>query len=97
MTAQPNEEREMLMDAKLSKDAQQKINELLGQVLEPLDFASLIRVLPKIGEKKKWNAGWGRSGTCLIDVLYNVSIIYMNAPREPEGMAAVGNYLMKLL
>lgn len=88
---------DLIMYSVLSKDAQQKINELLGQVLEPLDFASLIRVLPKIGEKKKWNAGWGRSGTCLIDVLYNVSIIYMNAPREPEGMAAVENYLMKLL
>lgn len=61
------------------------------------NFAELVRVLPKIGEKKKWNAGWGRSGTCLIDVLYNVSIIYMNAPTEPEGMAAVETYLMKLL
>lgn len=97
----------------LSLEASKKVFEIVGEyeteefteeVREPWvvciprpNFAELIRVLPKIGEKKKWNAGWGRSGTCLIDVLYNVSIIYMNAPRESEGMAAVETYLMKLL
>jgi len=60
-------------------------------------FAELVRALPKIGEKMCWNSGFGRTGTCLIDVLYNMSIIYMNAPTEPEGMQAVEEYLLNLL
>jgi hypothetical protein len=61
------------------------------------NFPEMIRVLPKIGEKMCWNSGFGRTGTCLIDVLYNMSIIYMNAPTEPEGMQAVEEYLLNLL
>lgn len=67
------------------------------KIVPTYTFSELIRVLPKIGEKMCWNSGFGRTGTCLIDVLYNMSIIYMNAPTEPEGMQAVEDYLMRLL
>lgn len=82
------------MNSVLSKDAQQKINELLGQVLEPLDFASLIRVLSKIGEKRD---GYNDEEDWVTLAYVEVTRAYMGAPTEPEGMAAVETYLMKLL
>lgn len=55
-------------------------------------FSELVRVLPKIGEKKDW---WPHNDT---DVLAgHLARIYANAPTEPEGMAAVERYLMEIL
>lgn len=95
----------MSMATTLSKQAQEKIETLLGEKLEPLDFQSLIRVLPRIGEKKGWatrEAGrlaWvkGREQVHEIDVMISLTEKFMFASTEPEGMKAVEEYLMKLL
>ena len=55
------------------------------------NFAELIRVLPKVGEKK----GWSPYDEPL-DIKHLVSR-YIFAPTEPEGMHQVEEYLMKLL
>jgi hypothetical protein len=59
-------------------------------------FAELIRVLPRIGEKK----GWKRHGTALKSTgicSYDLVDIYQDAPNESEAMKACEDYLMKLL
>lgn len=58
-------------------------------------FSELIRVLPKIGEKK----GWEGERFSFVPPHHVLHIIahYMNAPTEAEGMQAVEEYLMKIL
>jgi len=57
------------------------------------NFAEVIRILPRLlGKPRDW---YDRQDvkSWLRDILYN----YMEAPTEPEGMAAVESYLMKLI
>jgi len=68
-------------------------------------FAELIRVLPRIGEKKGWaeyrltlsegekSKDIGEAGVTAM----NMGLEYMSAPTEPKGMAEVEEYLMKLI
>ncbi|HNA25187.1 MAG TPA: hypothetical protein PLI01_00500 [Nitrospira sp.] len=64
----------------------------LGDVPAP-NFAELIRLLRKIGEKKGWKQG---EFSDAVGVAFSLLMLYMNAPTEPEGMRAVEEYLMKL-
>lgn len=58
-------------------------------------FAEIVRVLPKIGEKKKIT----RETASYSSRFYseNLVYLYMSEKTEPEGMKAVEDYLMKLL
>ncbi len=58
------------------------------------NFAELIRVLSKIGEKRD---GYNDEEDWVTLAYVEVTRAYMGAPTEPEGMAAVETYLMKLL
>lgn len=68
-------------------------------------FAELIRVLPRISDTKKWTSHNGKiQGINRIKVKGGVSemiahmtMIYMYAPSEPQGMKEVEKYLMELL
>lgn len=52
-------------------------------------FAELIRVLPKIAEKKEWFG-------CQLET-ERLTRLYQNAPTEPDAMLQVNKYLDKLL
>lgn len=61
-------------------------------------FPELIRLLPKIGEKK----GWLKTTFCMGDVSArtvgeDLTWLYMNAPTEEQGMEEVSKYLLKVL
>lgn len=66
-------------------------------------FAELIRVLPRIGEKKGWSdkITTNKYGEILDSEVWQkvckIVAKYMDAPTELEGMKAVEEYLMKLL
>lgn len=62
------------------------------------NFSELIRLLPKIGEKK----GWLKATFCMGDVSArtvgeDLTWLYMNAPTEEQGMEEVSKYLLKVL
>ena len=98
------------MTTTLSLEASKKVFEIVGEyeteefteeVREPWvvciprpTFAELIRVLPKIREKRD---GYNDEEDWLTLAYVEVTQAYMRAPTEPEGMAAVETYLMKLL
>lgn len=66
------------------------------------NLAELIRILPKIGEKKGWDenariAGFPIESMKIFERINNIVLGYMFAPTEPEGMKAVEDYLLRLL
>ena len=67
------------------------------EIIPAPTFAELIRVLPKIGEKKGWPVSGARLAGKMVNKLVRMTAIYVGALTEPEGMAAVEEYLMKLL
>ncbi len=54
-------------------------------------FSEMIRLLPRIAEKKRW-----QEYECPL-FFQDVGAIYMSAPTEEEGMERVSNYLEALL
>lgn len=61
-------------------------------------FSELIRVLPKIGEKKGWpETHFCKGEISACSVTEDIACAYMLASTEPEGMKAVEEYLLKLL
>jgi len=62
------------------------------------NFAELIRVLPKIGEKKGWpETHFCKGEISACSVTEDIACTYMLASTEPEGMKAVEEYLLNLL
>lgn len=60
-------------------------------------FSELIRILPKIGEKKGYKMDVFSSGLNTFKLASDLTDMYMDAPTEEEGMEAVEEYLKKLL
>ena len=75
----------------------QKSRHLFGSDIPAPNFAELIRILPKIGKKKGWGMSQWKHPNDVTQICNSASLRFMNAPTEPEGMAAVEGYLMKLI
>lgn len=73
------------------------VQEHLAGDVPAISFSELIRLLPKIGEKKGWRVGGARAAGQLVNKLVRITALYVNAPTEPEGMAAVESYLLSIL
>lgn len=62
------------------------------------NFSELIRLLPKIGEKKGWSEDvWDSNRINLRRMSHILAEIYMLAPTEEQGMEEVSKYLLKVL
>lgn len=60
------------------------------------NFSELIRLLPKIGEKKGWSVIDGYPTEALAKAQL-MTEMYMLAPTEEQGMEEVSKYLLKIL
>lgn len=65
------------------------------------NFAETIRVLPRLCKVKRKEEekvkGWISNAWLEHHIANDALDLYMNAPSEPKGMAAVNSYLLKLL
>lgn len=69
-----------------------------GFVYPRLNFSELIRLLPKIGEKKGWSEDvWDSNRINLRRMSHILAEIYMLAPTEERGMEEVSKYLLSVL
>lgn len=65
------------------------------------NFAEVIRVLPRLCKVKRKEEekvkGWISNAWLEHHIANDALDLYMNAPSEPKGMAAVNSFLLKLL